>query len=307
MCQISVLCRPNAGFWVAAKCLGLSLALGAAVLFTFASSALAQGLNWEGQTGAFITPFAYTSASPATGFGRPQASFHYMDTGNVIGGYIQTSVTIGFLKRAEFGFTRSVNLTGTTAGLSPLFEGGFNTFHGKVNFVPENVSRQNYMPAISGGFVARTQVRHVGGVINSRDTRNGDFYLVATKTVTQVKGLPFLVNLGFKGTNSSIFGIAGNATAWQGRWFGAAAFVLNGPAGSVVVLGSEFAQQPDYIEGLAGATVPTTLTYFVRIVPAPERLPLNVDFGVAQAVGNVTPGVELKARAQFAMGISYQF
>ncbi len=188
-----------------------------------------------------------------------------------------------------------------------MFEGGFNTFHGKVNFVPENVSSQNYMPAISGGFVARTQVRHVGGVINSRDTHNGDFYLVATKTVTQVKGLPFLVNLGFKGTNASIFGVSGNASAWQGRWFGAAAFVLNGPAGSVVVLGSEFAQQPHYIEGLPGATVPTSLTYFARIVPAPERMPLNFDFGVAQGVGNITPGVELKARGQFAMGVSYQF
>ena len=53
--------------------------------------------------------------------------------------------------------------------------------------------------------------------------------------------------------------------------------------------------------------MPTALTYFVRIIPAPERVPINVDLGVAQAVGDIMPGVQLKARKQFAAGISYQF
>ena len=282
-------------------------AAGLMLFSAWTPGACAQGLNWEGQTGAFITPFAYTSASPARGMGRPQASFHYLDAGNVIGGLTQSSVTVGFLNRAEFGYTRSSNLTGSTPGLSPLFEGGFNTVHGKVNLLMENAGKQKYLPAISSGFVARTQVRHVGGVINGQDTSNGDFYVVATKTVTQVQGLPFLVNFGLKATNASLMGIAGNASAWQGRLFGAAAFVLKGPAGSALIVGSEFAQQPHFIEGLPGATVPTALTYFVRIIPAPERLKLNVDFGVAQAVGRITPGVELRARNQFATGISYQF
>lgn len=279
----------------------------AAVCGILASPALAQGLNWEGQTGAFITPFAYTSASPAKGFGRPQASFHFLEAGPVIGGYVQTSVTVGLFKRAEFGYTRTIGLDGSTPALSPLFEGGFNTVHGKVNLVPENYGKRNYLPAISAGFVARTQVRHVGGVINAQDTNNGDFYLVATKTVTQVKGLPFVLNGGFKGTNASIFGIAGNASAWQGRFFGAVAIVLTGPGKSTWIVGSEFAQQPHFIEGLPGATVPTSYTYFVRIVPAPERWPLNVDFGLAHAIGNTAPGVDLRASGQFAMGVSYQF
>ena len=168
--------------------------LAAGIMFFVASPrhASAQGLNWEGQTGAFITPFAYTMASPAKGVARPQVSFHYLDTGNVVGGYMQT--------------------------------------------------------------------------------------------------------------NASLFGIAGNASAWQGRFFGATAFVFTGPAKSTLIVGSEFAQQPHFIEGLQGATVPTSFTYFVRIVPAPERLKLNVDFGVAQAIGATMPGVELAARGQFAMG-----
>ena len=291
----------------AARRLLALLAVAAVTCGVFAGPAAAQGLNWEGQTGAFITPFAYTSASSAKGFGRPQASFHFLEAGSVIGGYVQTSVTVGFFKRAEFGYTRTIGVGGSTPALSPLFEGGFNTVHGKVNLVPENHGKRNYVPAISWGFVARTQVRHVGGVINAQDTNNGDFYLVATKTVTQVKGLPFVVNGGFKATNASIFGVAGNASAWQGRFFGAVAIVLTGPGKSTWIVGSEFAQQPHFIEGLPGATVPTSYTYFVRIVPAPERWPLNVDFGLAHAIGNTAPGVDLRASGQFAMGVSYQF
>ena len=286
-----------------------AMLLAAGIMFFVASPrhASAQGLNWEGQTGAFITPFAYTMASPAKGVARPQVSFHYLDTGNVVGGYMQTSVTTGMFKRVEFGYTRTLSMGGTTPALSPLFEGGFNTVHGKVNLIPENAWKKKYMPAISWGFVARTQVRHVGGVLSAKDTSNGDLYMVATKTVTQVKGLPFVVSLGFKQTNASLFGIAGNASAWQGRFFGATAFVFTGPAKSTLIIGSEFAQQPHFIEGLQGATVPTSFTYFVRIVPAPEKLKLNVDFGVAQAIGATMPGVELAARGQFAMGVSYQF
>ena len=64
-----------------ARSLPVAAAAAAGLMFLAALTpgARAQGLNWEGQTGAFITPFAYTSASPARGMGRPQASFHYLD------------------------------------------------------------------------------------------------------------------------------------------------------------------------------------------------------------------------------------
>ncbi len=91
-----------------------AMILAAGIMFFVASSrhGSAQGLNWEGQTGAFITPFAYTMASPANGVARPQVSFHYLDTGNVIGGYMQTSVTTGMFKRVEFGYTRTSSAGG---------------------------------------------------------------------------------------------------------------------------------------------------------------------------------------------------
>lgn len=264
-----------------------------------------QGLNWEGQTGAFITPFAYTSQSEKNKVGRPQVAFHYLNTGEVIGNSFQASVTVGMFNRAEVGYTRTFKTDGNTAGLSPLFKGGFNTFHGKVNLVPENSGKKNWVPAISVGFVARTQVERVGGVINNQSTNNGDVYVVATKTITSIKKLPILLNAGYKATNASVFGIAGNSPDWQGRAFGAAAFVVSAGKGALI-FGSEFAQQPKRTDGLPNASIPTTLTYFVRIVPN-GKVPFNIDFGIAQAAGKIQPGVDLKARQQFAMGMSYRF
>ena len=283
-----------------------NLLLATALMLVSAPFCFAQGLNWEGQTGAFITPFAYTSQSPANGVGHPQVAFHFLNTGSVIGNNVQASATLGLLGRAEIGYTRSMNIAGSSTAFSPLFEGGFNTFHGKLTLVPENAAKTKYIPAIAAGFVVRSQVKHVGGVLTNQETTNGDFYVVATKTVTQVKGLPFLLNFGVKGTNASVFGIAGNAPDWQARAFGALAFVFKGPGKSTLIFGSEAAQQPHYIKNLPGATVPTTMTYFVRIVPKAE-IPFNLDFGIAQAVGKIAPGVDLKARSQFAMGASYRF
>lgn len=283
------------------------LILATAVIFFFATPIThAQSLNWEGQTGAFVTPFAYVSPSSSHGFGAPAVSFHYLDGGDVIGGLYQVSGTVGFLNRFEVGYTRALNSAGSTPDLSPLFQGGFNIFHAKANLLPENAGKHNYLPALAVGFVARTQVRHVGGVITGKDTTNGDIYLVATKTITQTKILPIVANFGFKATNAAVFGIAGNAPAWQGRFFGALGFVLPGPARTKLVVGSEVAQEPHHIQDLPGATLPTTLTYFVRVLLPTERR-LNVDFGVAQAAGEVLPGANIKARAQFATGISYRF
>jgi hypothetical protein len=276
-----------------------------AALLLAASTSFAQGLNWEGQTGAFVTPFAYTSASPANGLGRPQVAFHFLNGGSAVGNDFQVSVTEGLLKRVELGYTRAVNAAGDSAALGPLFEGGFNVFHGKVAFVDENAGKHKWVPALAAGFVARTQVRRVGGVLTDGDTSNGDIYLVGTKTITQIRHLPIIVNAGVKGTNASLLGISGNAPEWEARGFGAVAFVVSGPAKSKLAIGSEVAQQPRRIKDLPGASLPTTLTYFVRLIPVPER-PLNFDFGVAQAAGRVLPGADLHARSRFAFGISYR-
>jgi hypothetical protein len=44
----------------------------------------------------------------------------------------------------------------------------------------------------------------------------------------------------------------------------------------------------------------------MRVVPLKERK-LNVDLGVAQIAGQIMPGVNLRARAQVGVQVSYGF
>jgi hypothetical protein len=274
--------------------------------FLGVGAAAAQSLNWDGQTGVFITPLAYTAASPASGFGHPIVAYHFLNAGAVLGNFHTVSVTEGVGGRLEFGYTRDLHQEGSTPGLSPLWGSGFNLVHAKVNVVKENAGKQAWLPAISGGFVARTQDRNVSGLLATpnKGYSNADFYLVASKTITQTKVVPIVLNLGYKETNASVYGLAGNAPGYTGRLFGAAAFVVKGPAKSALILGSEFSQEPRQVQNLPGADVPTTITYAARIVPL-EKQKFNIDFGVAQAAGTIEPGVNLKARHQFALGVSY--
>jgi hypothetical protein len=155
----------------------------------------------------------------------------------------------------------------------------------------------------TGGFILRTQVKNVGGVASNRDTTNADGDVVATKTITQTP-IPVLLSVGVRATSSSLFGLGGNAPDFVARGFGTVAFVFKGPAKSTLIFGSEVSQQPRRVEGLPLADIPTTLTYAARIVPLAKKK-LNVDFGVLQSAEVIEPGVNLKARARFAFGISY--
>lgn len=289
-----------------------TLLLSAVVLVVGSSTLLAQGLNWEGQTGALLTPFAYTASSPAAKFGKPEVALHYLNSGSVVGNDYQLSITEGVAKYFEFGFTQSFSSAGNDANLSPLFSNGYSTLHGKLNLLPENLGHRAWLPAIALGATGRFDIQRVGSydLGGGRSAHNGDFYIVATKTVTQIKGLPLVLNFGEKVTNAQLFGVAGNAPHFQGRLFGAAAFVVKGPAGSLLIFGSEAVQQPHHIEGLPTvATVPTSESYFVRVQPKLQAL--QVDFGVAHLAGRIVhlPGsvVDVKAVAQVGAGVSYHF
>ena len=286
----------------------------------FSESVFAQGLNWEGQTGALLTPFAYTAGAPAKKFGKPEVAFHYLNAGSVIGNEYQFSVTEGFGKHFEAGITQSFSSSGSNASFSGLFTGGYTTLHGKLTVVNENSFKTKWVPAIAVGAVGRLGDERVNWdatalYTNTPKGTNGDFYIVATKTVTQFKKVPFVLNFGEKVTNASIMGVAGQAgngsnadQRWQGRLFGAAAFVVKGPAKSTLIFGSEVVQQPKYVQPLENAAViPTSLSYFVRVVPHLEGAPLQVDLGLVQAAGKINPAIDLKSRAQVGMGVSYHF
>src|SRR5271165_4723254 len=131
--------------------LGIKLA-GRILLFaSFAplltSTTYAQNIGWEGETGVFVTPLAYTVGSPAKSFSAPIVGFHYLGAGSVIGDFYETSVTMGALGRTEFGYTRNYHSQGGDPGLSPLWSNGFNIAFGKVNIIPENLGDHNWIPA----------------------------------------------------------------------------------------------------------------------------------------------------------------
>ncbi|MEQ1884463.1 MAG: DUF3034 family protein [Bryobacteraceae bacterium] len=278
-------------------------ALAVALVGTTAS---AQSLNWDGQTGVYVTPLAYTSGAPAGKFGKPSVGYHFLNGGDVLGKWSSVSITEGIGGRFEFGYTRNFMSAGSNAALSPLWDGGFNVVHAKGVLVPENMNKHNWVPAISAGFVARMGDKNVSGIAGGNKTyTNGDFYIVGTKIITQTK-LPLIVNFGYKGTNASVLGLTGNAPEFTGRMFGGGGFVLKGPAKSTIILVTEFSQQPREIKNVPGVVIPTTIAYAARIVPM-EKTKLNIDFGIAQVAGKIAPGVDVQLRSQFVAAVSYGF
>jgi hypothetical protein len=289
--------------------LGFSIVL----ISSLSASLHAQALGWEGETGVFVTPLAYTASAEGAKI-HPVVAYHYFNAGSVIGDFHEASITVGIGKKMEFGYTHEFHAFGGDPNLSPLWQNGFEIFHGKVNLLPEGFGKHQWIPALSVGFMARSGDRNVGnfqGVVNggmsamSSGKTNGDIYAVASK-VLPIKPIPIILNFGVRGTNAELWGMAGNAPDWQARAFGAAAFVFKGPSGSTIILASEVAQQPHHPLNFPTLNIPTTLTYCVRVIPSSKHK-LNFDMGVAQLAGEVMPGVNLRARHQVGAQISYGF
>ena len=266
----------------------------------------AQNIGWEGETGVFVTPLGYTVDSPAKGFGRPYLGFHYLAAGNVIGDFYESSVTMGAFGRTEFGYTRNFHSKANDPSLSQLWSNGFNIAFGKVNIVPENWRQHSWIPALSVGGTARWAIENVGGALVHQKSSNGDVYGVGSKTILPNSKLPVILTGGVRGTNAELWGMGGNAPHWEARAFGSAAFVVRLPNKMKMVFASEVAQQPKHPEHFPNLVIPTTLTYAVRLLPAPDHK-LAVDFGVAQIAGNVAPGTNLRARSQMGMQVTYGF
>jgi hypothetical protein len=285
--------------------------LGALVL-VFAPVLHAQALGWEGETGVFVTPLAYTASAPGQKL-HPVVSYHYFNAGPVVGQFHEASIEVGIGKRLELGYTHEYHAFGDDPNLSFLWQNGFEIFNGKVNLIPENSRKKPWVPAISVGVIARANVRNAGNYMAEQNSvmpqgkTDDDVYVVASKVVTQIfKKVPVLLSAGLRGTNAELWGMSGNAPNWDARGFGAVAFVFTGPKKSTITVGSEVAQQPHHPMGFPTLNIPTTLTYCARIVPNP-KYKLNIDFGIAQVAGQVEPTVNLQARHQFGAQITYGF
>jgi hypothetical protein len=312
------------------------------ISFLTAVDVNAQNLTLEGQTGGFLTPTAYVVYS-AKGkvFSHPAFGYHFIDTKQVIGDIQTFSITEGFANRAEVGYTRSYHTEGnatdpTMGAFSNLWNfNGLNVFHGKVVGIKDGQFGP-WTPGIAIGGVVRTGDKFVSGAvlqevaalqgasIPAKSYTNGDVYVAATKTWDKPP-VPFLLNLGFKMTNASIFGIGGQSTRFGGRFFGGLGIPLPITHGIVAVPSAGFTQQPRTSQNLGlllpgGVHVPTTLDYAVRITQR-EHPHFAFDAGIGQVAGNIGTAVlptglpapyppavfipvNLQARHIFGMGIS---
>ncbi len=282
------------------------------ILTLSAAPTLHAQLGWEGETGVFVTPFAYTASAPGQKL-HPVIAYHYLNAGPIVGQFQEISTEVGIGKRVEAGYTHEFHAFGNDPNLSYLWQNGFEIFNGKVNLIPENHHDKLWVPAISIGFMARGNVRNGGNYTAEpnpsmmKGKTDGDVYIVATKIVPQIfKKVPVILNGGVRGTNAELWGMSGNAPNWQARGFVAVAFIFTGPKKSQIIVGAEAAQQPHHPLGFPTLNIPTTLTYCARIVPSP-KVKLNIDFGVAQIAGQVEPTVNLQARHQFGTQITYGF
>jgi hypothetical protein len=288
-----------------------SLSFVGAVLISFTPVLHAQ-LGWEGETGVFVTPFAYTASAPGQKL-HPVIAYHYFNGGPIIGQFQEISTEVGIGKRVELGYTHEFHSFGDDPALSFLWQNGFEIFNGKVNLVSENSHGKVWVPAISIGTMVRGNVRNGGNYMEESNPAlgsgktDGDVYLVATKIVPQIfKKVPVILSGGVRGTNAELWGMSGNAPNWSARGFVAVAFIFTGPKKSSIILGAEAAQQPHHPLGFPTLNVPTTLTYCARIVPNPKHQ-LNFDFGIAQIAGQVEPTINLQARHQFGAQVTYGF
>ena len=307
-------CHP-AGLWLIAL---------AALAFAMvpATRLRAQALGWEGETGVFVTPLAYTASAEGQKI-HPVVAYHFFNAGSVIGDFHEVSTEVGLGKRFEVGYTHEFHVEGGDPSLSPLWQNGFEIYNGKVILVPENWKKNSAVPAISLGFIGRSGVRNVGDYLtwkpaSSNGARNGDIYIVATKLVTQTKKVPLVLSAGVRGTDAELWGMGGNAPGWQARPFGALSFVFKGPRTSTLIFGTEAAMQPHHPLGYTSVAdiggmvlnIPTTLTYCARVVPSNKR-PLNVDFGIGQIAGQINgkgpTGVNVEARHTWGTQLTYGF
>jgi hypothetical protein len=282
-----------------------------ALLTGFPPTLHAQALGWEGETGVFVTPLAYTASAAGQKL-HPVVSYHYFNAGPIVGQFHEASIEVGIGNRIELGYTHEYHAFGNDPALSYLWQNGFEIFNGKVNLLPENYDTKPWLPAISIGFMARANVRNGSFMLEPNTATvsgktDGDVYLVASKVVTQAfKKVPLLLSAGVRGTNAELWGMSGNAPDWQARGFAALAFVFTGPKKSTITVGSEVAQQPHHPLGFPTLNIPTTLTYCARFVPNP-KYKFNIDVGIAQIAGQVEPTVNLQARHQFGAQITYGF
>lgn len=158
--------------------------------------------NLQGAGGVAFNPLAYPAGQNAdkesdSPLSKPQFGAWYVNLGDVDVDWTTFGVAETLFNRLELSYGYEL--------IAPNGENIKKSDVGaKLNLIPENLGGRNYVPAISAGTIWKTTTE----VAEGSDDSAFDFYLVATKLITQLPR-PLLVSAGVLNTKEQVTGVFG--------------------------------------------------------------------------------------------------
>jgi len=162
-------------------------------------------------------------------YGKTLRLLPLLNGGPLIGDFSTVSVTEGFAKRFEVGYTSEVHAGGSYGATSALWNSGIDIVHGKAVLLPENSFGSKWIPSVAVGGNLPLQrsdwlayqrscglaAGHEPAGTEDRQRRRlrggqQDHYADQQK-------VPVLLTAGLRGTNASLWGLGGNAPASKAR------------------------------------------------------------------------------------------
>jgi len=201
--------------------------------------------NLQGVGGAAFNPLAYPSGNawntdktstdeifkPENIFSKPQFGAWYVNLGDVDVNWTAFGVSETLFKRLELSYGHEV--------ISPAYGPSINkdNLGAKLLLIKENEWDSPFVPAVSVGAILKKTSDTGAGV----DDTGSDFYLVATKLITQTPK-PVVISGGVLSTDARATGVFGYDDDRDVTLFGNVDVVLH----PKVAIGAEYKQGADF-------------------------------------------------------------
>ncbi|MBU4346324.1 MAG: DUF3034 family protein [Candidatus Omnitrophica bacterium] len=193
--------------------------------------------NLEGVGGVAFNPLAYLADSDGEDshfkitntdiIGKPRFGGWYVNLDDVKVDWTSLGIADTFLKRLEVSYGYE------TIAQSEVSTKHKNNVGTKLLLIPENSKRVNFIPAVSIGSIWK----HTSNVGSAVDASGVDYYLVATKLITQLPR-PALLSAGLLSTKGRVTGVFGYDKERKEAGFGNIDLLLT----DNIVVGFEYKQ-----------------------------------------------------------------
>jgi len=197
--------------------------------------------NLEGVGGVALNPLAYLADSSGDNShfrigkvdvsGKPRFGGWYVNLGDVNVDWITLGIADTFFKRLEVSYGHEI------IALSENPTRHKNNIGAKLLLIAENFKDYKFIPAFSAGSIWK----HTSNVGAGVDASAADYYLVATKLVTQLPR-PVLLSAGVLSTKGRVTGVLGFDEKRRQVFFGNMDLLLT----DNIVVGFEYKQGANY-------------------------------------------------------------